>query len=254
MYDQLAPYYDLIHAELTEDIPWVLSQAATGARSVLEPGCGTGRLLVPLARAGHHVLGVDNNLAMLRRCQARLASEVVAVRRRAGLAAGDMRRLPLTRAFDLIVLSHNTLQHFPDADLDGLLLGLRHRLSADGRLLLDLANPHLVAAGPLESALTLERVFEDAASGQQICQLARARLDAAGQILAVTWLFDATPLAGGAVHRQVVVMTYHLHYLHRLIEAMEKAGLQPVAIYGDYQSGQFTEESERLLIIGAHAS
>jgi SAM-dependent methyltransferase len=73
MYEQTAKYYDLVHAELKDDIPLVLTLAGQGKGPILELGCGTGRLLLPLARAGYEVIGLDNSPAMLAKAKARLS-------------------------------------------------------------------------------------------------------------------------------------------------------------------------------------
>ena len=74
-YDAIARYYDLSHQSLVEDIPFLLRVAAETGGPALELGCGSGRLLVPLARAGYAVTGVDNSPEMLARAELRLAGE-----------------------------------------------------------------------------------------------------------------------------------------------------------------------------------
>ena len=65
MYDTIAHYYDVIHADLTEDIKLLLRVADPVRGRVLELGCGTGRIMIPLARAGYDITGVDNSVEML---------------------------------------------------------------------------------------------------------------------------------------------------------------------------------------------
>ena len=48
-------YYDLTHDRLTADVPFLLAQAAEAGGPVLEIGCGSGRLLVPLALSLIHI-------------------------------------------------------------------------------------------------------------------------------------------------------------------------------------------------------
>ena len=73
-YDRIARYYDLTHDRLTADVPFLLAQAAEAGGPVLEIGCGSGRLLVPLARAGQTITGVDRSAEMLARAEPRLAA------------------------------------------------------------------------------------------------------------------------------------------------------------------------------------
>ena len=90
MYDLIAPYYDLTHAQLTADLGFVLSLASQAGGKVLELGCGTGRLLLPLARAGFTITGLDSSEAMLALAQQKLAQESEVIRGRVTLVSGDM--------------------------------------------------------------------------------------------------------------------------------------------------------------------
>ena len=75
MYATLARYYDQIHTTLTADVPFILKQVKKQGGPVLELGCGTGRLLFPLAEAGFPVTGVDNSSEMLNIARQRLAKK-----------------------------------------------------------------------------------------------------------------------------------------------------------------------------------
>ena len=64
-FDRFAPFYDLEFGAFADDLPLYRGFAARGAGPVLELGCGTGRALLPLARDGFAVTGVDLSPAML---------------------------------------------------------------------------------------------------------------------------------------------------------------------------------------------
>lgn len=65
-FDRFAKYYDDEHASYTDDLPmWEGFARHAGEDGVLELACGTGRLLVPLARAGATLTGIDVSPAML---------------------------------------------------------------------------------------------------------------------------------------------------------------------------------------------
>lgn len=67
MYKKIARFYDAIHAELTDDIPFILELAEDVGSPILELGCGTGRVLKPLALNGFEVVGVDESAEMIER-------------------------------------------------------------------------------------------------------------------------------------------------------------------------------------------
>ena len=250
MYDLLARYYDLTHDRLTADIGLILSLAARLPTPVVELGCGTGRLLLPLARARHTVLGVDNSAAMLARARSRLAQEPAEVAQRVTLLAADMVHLELPRRAGLVIIPYNTLLHLePLRHLPAVLKHVRRHLLPQGQLFIDLPNPFFIAATPDEPLLALENVVTDPESGELILQQAASRVDTHRQILEITWIYDRSPATGGPVTRDVIPMTYHYLFPHEVQRQLGAAGLQQVGQYGSYSLAPFDEESERLLIV-----
>lgn len=255
LYENVAPYYDLLHASLTEDIGFVLSLASGIEGPVLELGCGTGRLLLPLARAGHRVTGIDSSREMLSRARERISEEPSSVRQRIQLVRADAAELELAqRHFALALFSYNTLLHLPPAAATAACRRIRRHLAPNGLLFLDVVNPALVEQTPNDHVVTLERTLSDPQSGDLLMVFACNDLDPDTQILNVTWIFDTSPAQGGAVHRRVAEITYHYYYLHQLEIMLEESGLKLEATYGDYREVAFTEESERLLILARHAA
>jgi len=62
-----------------QDVGFYVEEARARAGTVLEVGCGTGRILLPIARAGCSITGIDGSKQMLERCRAKLAAEPPAV-------------------------------------------------------------------------------------------------------------------------------------------------------------------------------
>ncbi len=254
MYDQLARYYDLIHQNLTADIPYLLQLAAEAKGPLLELGCGSGRLLLPLARAGHTVTGLDNSAAMLERARQRLAAEAAVVQSRVQLVEGDMVSPSGTQPYGLVFAGHNTLMHLTPGQLAVALKNIRSTLKPGGRLFVDLSNPFTLAETADVPLLTVENVLHDETAGEVVMQLAAERLEAAAQRVQVTWIFDASPIEGGPVRRNIVEMDYYYHYPHELELMLVQAGLQLLSLQGDYDGTPFEEGSERMLVIAEKAS
>jgi SAM-dependent methyltransferase len=82
-YDHVVPYRS------RPDVTFFVDAARESGGRVLEVGCGTGRILIPTARAAVDVMGLDFSTHMLTVCRARLAQEPEAVRARVELAHGD---------------------------------------------------------------------------------------------------------------------------------------------------------------------
>src|SRR5919107_4727113 len=108
-WDDYAPFYDWENAQTLarRDVPFWQRLAAAQDGRVLELGCGTGRLTVPVARAGAQIVGLDRSAAMLARARQRLRRSRAA----ALLLRGDIRHLPFrTRAkFALVMAPYGML-------------------------------------------------------------------------------------------------------------------------------------------------
>ena len=117
-------------------------------RSVLEFGVGTGRVALPLARAGARVLGVDLSVEMLAELEALLAREPPEVRERARVVQGDVRTLALDERFERVICPFNGLaHHHTDEQLALFFASVRRHLEPAGELALDvvLPDPSLLA-------------------------------------------------------------------------------------------------------------
>lgn len=105
---EAAEYYDLANQQ-TEDVEFYLRQAE-GAANVLELGCGTGRVTIPMARSVSRIVGVDQSPSMLRICRRKVRDDAIA-RDRVQLVEHDVRTLKLGERFELITAPFRVLQN-----------------------------------------------------------------------------------------------------------------------------------------------
>ena len=126
------------------DVGFYVDRARELGGPVLELGCGTGRVLIPTARAGVEIVGVDASAGMLAECRRRLQAEPPDVQRRVSLHEADMRRYDLGRAFRLVTIPFRPFQHLLTVeDQLSCLASIRRHLAADGRLIFDVFNPSI---------------------------------------------------------------------------------------------------------------
>ena len=138
LYDYVVPY------RARPDVDFFVDAARSAGSPVLEVGCGTGRVLIPTARAGVEIVGLDLSPQMLAVCRERLEAEPEPVRRRARLVQADMRRFQLDRRFTLATIPFRPFQHLLTVeDQLSCLATIRDHLIDGGRLILDLFNPAL---------------------------------------------------------------------------------------------------------------
>jgi SAM-dependent methyltransferase len=137
-YDYVVPYRD------RQDVDFFVELAQQSEGPTLEIGCGTGRVLIPTARAGIEIVGLDSSPSMLAICREKLGREPLEVRAKAELVEGDMRQFDLARAFRLVTIPFRPFQHLISVeDQLACLSTICRHLVAGGRLVLDLFNPSL---------------------------------------------------------------------------------------------------------------
>ena len=144
-YENFSEFYDNVPAyRVRGDVPFFIDLARQAEGPVLEVGCGTGRVLIPTARAGVTIDGLDSAPAMLNICRAALEREPPEVRARVRLHHGDMCAPGLSGPYALITLPFRSFLHILTVEDQLRALSALHALLVPGgRLVLDIFNPSL---------------------------------------------------------------------------------------------------------------
>jgi SAM-dependent methyltransferase len=220
-YDAIASIYDPWSRSVREDIDFYVAESRKSGGPVVELGVGTGRIAVPVARAGVRVIGIDDSEAMLALCRAR--AEEAGVSDLVDLRPGDLRRPPVSECVPLVTCPFRALLHLETDDERLEALRAAHRLLLPrGRFVFDVFAPSMEdveetngrwlereqgiwerADWDLERRILVLSVRGDA--GETAMRLAwrspeewRALLEQAGfeDVVSYGW-FDMRPYAGG---------------------------------------------------------
>ncbi|HLY86049.1 MAG TPA: methyltransferase domain-containing protein [Gaiellaceae bacterium] len=140
VYDPIAQLYDPWSASVVEDISFYVDEALAAGGEVVELGVGTGRIAIPVALAGAHVIGIDSSAGMLAVCAQR--AREAGVEERLELRLGDLRRPPVDERVPLVTCPFRSFLHLRD-DTERLeALGAAcELLRPGGRLVFDVFTP-----------------------------------------------------------------------------------------------------------------
>jgi SAM-dependent methyltransferase len=139
-YDPIARLYDAWSSGVVEDISFYVDEALASGGPVVELGAGTGRIAIPTAMAGVHVIGVDSSAGMLAVCAARAREAGVA--ERLDLRVGDLQRPPVEERVALVTCPFRAYLHLAsDAERLEALAAARDLLLPRGRLVFDVFAP-----------------------------------------------------------------------------------------------------------------
>ncbi|WNV87668.1 class I SAM-dependent methyltransferase [Umezawaea sp. Da 62-37] len=140
-----APRFDRIYADELAAVP--------AGSTVLELGCGTGDVLLPLARGGARVIGVDSSADMLAHFERLLRDEPDEVSDRVTLIRETLPDVPSTGPVDAVILPNDIVSHLvDDAAVDRLFANIHSVLAPDGLLVLDIAEFDVVELGSIAAA------------------------------------------------------------------------------------------------------
>ena len=253
LYRPIPQYYDLEYADRTEDIGFYQRLAFEAGDPVLELGCGTGRLAIPLARTGSRVVGLDSDHGMLAVCQAKRDRLSGAIRGGLDLVQADLREFALGCEFRFIFAAFNTFLVLPAlTDRDACLASVRRHLACDGRFVVDVFLPdpaRLVQEGAGE---VLERAFYWPAGKTTVMKYRRVRADVARQALDVELRYRYHDQAGRPGEdryrfQMAVVFPNEMRLL------LERHGFRVMEVYGSYDMEPLTRRSERMIFVSAKA-
>lgn len=249
-YDPFARYYDADFRDYLDDLPFFNELARRTGGPILELMCGTGRLLAPLAEAGHQITGVDVSPAMLAIAAERVAEAGLAERIR--LIEGDVRDVPLPAGqFALAFVAVNSFMHL-EAVRDQLacLSNVRRALAPRGLVVIDLFNPDPTEVAREDNRLVLDREYW--LDGRHVQKFVAIDSDAAAQLSHVTYLYDETD-AEGRLSRRTMRFTMRWLYRYELEHLLARAGFSVRNIYGSYELDGFGNGSPRLIAVAGLA-
>jgi SAM-dependent methyltransferase len=241
-YAFVAELYDHVPAyETRPDVAFYVDAARASGGPVLELGCGTGRVLVPTARAGVEIVGLDFSTHMLAVCRERLLAEPAEVRARAALMCGDMRAFSLLRQFALITIPFRPFQHLLTVEDQIACLAAIHRhLRPNGQLILDLFNPSLdaLANRPIGKVFSDEPEFV-MPDGRRVIRRHRiAAVDRARQVNDAELIYDVIHPDG---RTEQLVHAFPFRYLFRfeVEHLLARTGFSVEHLYADYDKSPF---------------
>ena len=244
-WDIYAPFYDWENARTLgrRDVPFWRDVVLREETPALELGCGTGRLLAPLARAGAPMFGVDFSAAMIAQGRARMRRLPAASR--PAIVRGDIRALPFrSRAFGAVLASYGMLQSLvTDADLDRALVEAARVLPKRGLFGVDLV-PDLPRWQEYGSRVRLRGRTR---GGGRVTLVESVRQNRRRGLT----VFDEEFIVrkGREVTRRRFSLTFRTLPLTTTIDRIERAGFRVESVLGDYRGGPWDDRADVWILL-----
>ncbi len=247
-YQAIAAFYDpeyAHHEMLLRDVPFLMEHLS-GRRSVLELACGTGRVAIPLAAAGHRVVGVDYAPDMLAIAK-RKRDEAGVPARNLELIAGDITHLKLGRKFDCVCILFNTFLNFTRLkDQDALLRVALAHLKPGGFFWLDIFHPDLKLLARSASHGLDPQMFYVAEYDRTVLKTTDVERDPAEQVQKITFNYSWFD-AHGHSHSKRTRFDLAFIFPRELRLLLDRNGLAIEKLYGDYNGSALNADSPRMI-------
>lgn len=252
-YSITAKYYDGAYAAKQDlvDLPFYLELAERAGGPILEVACGTGRVLLPIARKGIDIHGVDNSLPMLAILRNALTCEPQDVRKRVTLFEGDMRDFRLGARYPLAIIPFRPMQHMHTVeDQVSALTSAAAHLGEGGILAFDVFYPKFDVITAKMGEETLEFEWSPGPDSADVVRryFRKDAVDKINQIFYFTFIYR-TLRAGELIleEKEAFKLSYftypHLRALFLL------AGLEPVAEYGSFAKTPLDNSAEQMIFL-----
>ena len=249
-YRAIPSFYDDEYADLhmlQRDVGWLMSRLPRRASDVLMLACGTGRAAIPIAQAGHRVVGVDIDEAMLAIARAKAEFAGLSMKQ-LEFECHDLLTMKPSRRFDSAAILFNSFLMFTTLEeQDRVLSNVYQSLKPRGRLFIDVFNPDLAQIAERDVKNADLRFFLSRELGVGVQRTTHIHATHRPQVRETVFEYRWFDANGRAKKR---VVKFELTYLfpRELTILLERNEFEVVSISGDYDGRAVSPDCERLLV------
>jgi ubiquinone/menaquinone biosynthesis C-methylase UbiE len=246
-----AAAYDYEPWQMRDDIPFYVRQAEfanAAGQPVLELACGTGRVTIPIARAGCDVTGLDNSPAMLDIARRKAAAESVEI----AWFQGDMRTFKLDRQFGLIIIPYRSfLALLTVEDEKACLRCVHDHLLPGGRLALNFFNPSIVMMADWQTqrsgALQRFASLDDDKTGKRREYWQSNTYRTGEQLLEHLRVIEELAPDGTVVSRRYRTLILRYLFRYEMEHLLSLTGFEVEHLYGWFDERAFSDDSGEMI-------
>ena len=248
-----AKYYDEAYAtkEDLDDLKFYVDMAKANGGPVLELACGTGRILLPIAREGIAIHGVDNSLPMLNVLQDKLRQEPKDVRELVSTAHGDIRNFRSNREYSLVIIPFRPLQHmYTVEDQLAALQTAAFHLELGGTLVFDVFYPKFDSLNSKVGEEVLELVWTPKSDRSKVIRryLRKESVDKINQNFSATFIFR-TYQGERLIQEETEPLRMSYYTYPHLRALFLLTGLETVEEYGSFERTPLDNEAQQMIFV-----
>ncbi len=208
---------------------------------VLELGCGTGKVTIPIAEAGYSIMGIDLSEAMLQHARQKTQHHEFPI----SFKLGDMTSFEEDQKFKVIILPSNNLAHLMDyREAKNCFLRVSDHLDEDGVFVIDAFVPSIAILNKSSEEIETISEYDDPEGNGRIEITGTAIYESDTQIRRIT---TQRKSADGTLSKGHLNM--RMYFPQELEALLDSCGFSVVEKYGNYQKDDFSAQSNKQIIV-----
>ncbi len=239
-------FYDAYFTGVEGEVDFYVEEAVDAGGPILELGCGTGRVLLPVARAGIEISGLDIDGRLLDLLREKITQGDPVVADRVDLFQADMTAFDLKRMYKAVIIPYRAFQHLltPSDQRDALLCISRH-LERGGRLVFNTYDPLAdIARDGFSSPVRKDSDFIDGPTGHTLVAYFSRQLDPEVQIIEQEFVFEEFDSIGQSLGRWANLLQLRWTGAEEMRLLLAACGFQVEALDGDFLGADYVGYGE----------
>lgn len=248
--ERYAEIYDLLYLDINHDIPFYLEYARLKGSPILEIACGTGRVFVPLAKAGYEVWGIDSSSAMLARAQQNISVLPKEVKEKIHLAQADMRDFQLNMQFPLVLVPFRSFLILLTVDDQFRTLGnIRKHMRDDGVLVVDIFAPRydILSQGKRQATKKIVNPRNNHVSHRK----EDTTYDHVNQLINADYTFEEYDGKGNLLLSFQKTLKLRYIFRYEMEHLLSLSGFKLEAVYGTFDRKPYDYESGEMIFVAS---
>ncbi|MFT7827007.1 class I SAM-dependent methyltransferase [Priestia megaterium] len=237
--------YDDENEQYTEDVAFLLTEAAHKSGIILDLACGTGRATIPLAKAGHSLIGVDIHPPMLQEAQKKAEALKLSVK----WVAQDCTKLDLKVKSDFIYIVGNSFQHFlTNEEQHAFLRSVHTHLNEGGTFIVGIRFPSIEELTSTE-AEEYWKSYQDSDSGYTTDVYINSHYDAIKQIQHNLTTRKIRDYDKTIIKEITTKIDLRYTFPKEMEHLLTRSGFMITSVYGDWKKSALTNQSTQMIYV-----
>jgi len=248
----LGELYDYIPAYTARgDRDFFVQYCRAADGKILELGCGTGRILIPVAESGCTITGLDLSKYMLARCQKKISDLDSEIQKRITITQGNMADFHIDDAYHTVIIPFRAFQHLIDyKDQLSCLKNINRHLEKNGRLIFDVFQINLNFITRPLTGEEIEDVPEyELSDGRKLRRTHRMtayhRTEQYNDVEMIFYLTDRE----GNTERLVQAFPMRYFFKYEVIHMLTLCGFKVVELFGNFDKSPLIDDSPEMIFV-----